>query len=376
MQADQRNTSISFGNRFVLKVFRRVEPGINPEIEVGEFLTNHGLDTVPKLTGSLEYRRDGDVMSIGVLTSYVPNQGDGWQYTRDVLGRFFEHAITRSEHQPTAPSFPTKVEMPEAVLDLMGEYPEMARVLGVRLAELHLALASDSSRPDFAPEPFSDHYRQGLFHALVGVAGRTLSTLEGALDRLPPDAQIEGRRVLEQHKEVMAVFRPIRDQRFQTRRLRIHGDLNLRQVLATGKDWVFIDFEGQPVRGYGERRIKRHPLRDVAGILRSLHYAAFAVRFGRVPGITPRPENAAAYERWAAFWASWAAFAFLRGYLSKANEGSFLPPGDEDVHTLLQVYLVDRALSEVAVEVNDRPDWAIIPLRGISAILSAAKRTG
>jgi len=365
---EQRNTSIVFGDRFVLKLFRRIEPGVNPEIEVGTFLTERGVSSVPAVTGSIVYRQNGD-MSIGVLTAFVKSQADGWLYTRDVLGRFFEHAITRPEQPPPARLFPLDGEIPESVHELMGEYTESARLLGVRLAEIHLALASDATRPDFAPEPFTDHYRQGLYHGLIGNASRALSTVEESFDSLPPDAQEQGRKVLARRDDIRNLFRPIRDRRFQTQRIRIHGDLNLRQVLNTGKDWVFIDFEGQPAQTYGERRIKRHPLRDVAGLLRSLHYAAFAVRFGRVPGITPKPENVAAYDAWASFWTRWASVSLLWGYLSKAREGSFLPDSEEDIRTLVRIYWMDRALTEAMMEVRDRPDWAIIPLSGISAIL-------
>jgi maltose alpha-D-glucosyltransferase/alpha-amylase len=366
---DQRNSCIAFGDRFVLKLFRRVEPGVNPEIEVGTFLTERGVSSVPTVIGSIEYRANGQPMSIGVLTAFVKNQADGWQYTRDTLGRFFEHAITHTEQLPAPSLFPLEATIPESVHELMGEYPEAARLLGIRLAEVHLALASDSTRPEFAPEMFTDHYRQGLYHGLIGTAGRALSAVQESLDRLPPEAQEHGRKVLARREEIRNLFRPIRDQRFYAQRIRIHGDLNLRQVLNTGKDWMFIDFEGQPTQTYGERRIKRHPLRDVAGLLRSMHYAPFAVRFGRVPGITPKPENVAAYDSWASFWSRWASVSLLWGYLSKAKEGSFLPDSEEDIRTLVRVYWMERALSEAMAEVRDRPDWAIIPLSGMSAIL-------
>jgi maltose alpha-D-glucosyltransferase/alpha-amylase len=366
---DQRNTSIAFGDRFVLKLFRRIEPGVNPEVEIGSFLTERGISSVPAIAGCIEYRRGNETMSLGVLRAYVKSQADGWIYTRDVLGRFFEHAITHTEQPPGPSLFPIDATIPEPVHDLMGEYLESARLLGVRLGEVHLALASDATRPEFAPDPFTDHYRQGLYHGLIGNAGRALSAVAELLDCLPPDAQEQGHKVLARREEIRNLFRPIRDQRFKTQRIRIHGDMNLRQVLNTGKDWVFIDFEGQPALTYGERRIKRHPLRDVAGLLRSMHYAAFAVRFGRVPGITPKPENVAAYDAWASFWTRWASVSLLWGYLSKAREGSFLPDSEEDIRTLVRIYWMERALSEAMMEVRDRPDWAIIPLSGISSIL-------
>ncbi len=142
--------------------------------------------------------------------------------------------------------------------------------------------------------------------------------------------------MLSRVEEIRARFRPVRDRRFDTQRIRIHGDLNLREVLYRGKDFAIIDFEGEPSRPYGERRIKRSLMRDVAGMLRSFQYAAYAVLFGLVPGITPKPESMAAFERWAAFWSSWAGSKFL---------------------------------AETATELLDRPDWVIIPLRGIQTIL-------
>jgi maltose alpha-D-glucosyltransferase/alpha-amylase len=302
MREDQRNTLIRYGDRFVLKVFRRVEQGVNPEVEVGTFLTDRGAPFVPAVAGSLEYRRDGVAMSLGVLNAFVPNQSDGWRHARDVLGRFFEAALTSSDVPPQPPRPPSDEPMPERVLELMGEYPDAVRLLGTRLAELHATLASGTSDPAFAPDPFTDHYRQGLYHGLIGGAGRAFATLRNGLDRLSEEALDEAGKVLARMDEVRAVYRPIRDERFYAQRIRIHGDLNLRQVLWTGKDWTFIDFEGQPSRAYGERQLKRTPLLDVAALMRSLQYAAFAVRFGRVPGVTPTAETASAYDRWAEFW--------------------------------------------------------------------------
>jgi len=365
---DQRNSSILFGDRFVLKLLRRVEPGLNPEAEIGEFLTGKVGAPAPPLTGSIEYRRDGESMSIAILTGYVPNHGDGWTHARDVLGRFFENAITRPEPEPPVALLPSPSAVPEVVHELLGEYPETARLLGLRLGELHASLASGTSA-DFAPEPFTDHYRQGLYHGMIGRVNQAFRVMEEFLDRVPIDAQAEARSVLDSRDQIRALFRPIRDHRFQTSRIRIHGDLNLRQVLNTGKDWVFIDFEGLPGRSYGERRIKRNPLRDVAALLRSFQYAAFAVRFGRVPGIILKPENAAAYEAWAAFWSSWASALFLSGYLSVRDAASLLPASGEEIKMLLDAFLMERALAEAATELRDRPDWTVIPLRGISMIL-------
>ena len=370
LRAEQRNSSVAFGDRFVMKVFRRVEPGVNPEIEVSRFLTDNAVDAAPTLAGSIEYRPEGDdPISIGILTGYIPNQGDAWRYTLDALGRFFETAITRNDRLPLAKLTGNLGAVPEPVHELMGDYAESARLLGRRLAELHNCLASDPTDPDFAPEPFTDHYRQGLFHGMTANARRAFSALDSRVDQLPADAADPARKVLLRRNDIMECFRPIRERRFETQRIRIHGDLNLRQILHTGKDFRIIDLEGQPSQSYGERRIKRHPLRDVTGVMRSMHYAAHAVMFGRVPGITPKPEQIPNYEHWASFWASWASALLLDGYLPVARQSTYLPETLDDMKALLDAYLMERALAELNFELNDRPSWVVIPLSGVLSCL-------
>jgi maltose alpha-D-glucosyltransferase/alpha-amylase len=261
--------------------------------------------------------------------------------------------------------------MPNQVRELLEEYSERARTLGQRTGELHVALAYNAAPPEFAPEPFSDHYRQGLYHGMLGQAARAIAQLRQQLPALRPEMQNEARRLLAREEQIRDRFRTIRDRRVSTSRLRIHGDMNLSQVLYTGRDFAFIDFEGQPSRPYSERRIKRSPLRDVAGMLRSMQYAAYAVLFGHVPGVTTRPEAAASLEAWAGFWWSWASARYLEGYLAAARDGGFLPADHEELRVLLDAYLLDKALRELQVELSYRPEWAMIPLRGIANILDA-----
>jgi maltose alpha-D-glucosyltransferase/alpha-amylase len=372
---DQRNTSIIYGDRFALKIFRRLEAGTNPEIEMLSFLTEHGFQNAPPLTGSIEYRSDdGAASSAAVLTGFVGNHGDGWFYTLDALGRFFEQAMARAGAEPPGPSSRDPLTLsrrgcPSEVRELLGEYVESARLLGRRTAEMHLALSSEDSGPDFAPEPFTDHYRQGLYHGMMGLAGRCMSLLRQQVTTLSHHTQVEAFRVLAREAYVRACFRPLRDRRVETDRIRVHGDFNLRQVLYTGKDFILIDFEGDPSRAYTERKLKRSPLRDVAGMLRSLHYASYAALFGRVPGVLPSPDAAEPLERWASFWAAWAGALYLSGYLEWAGGGKFLPRSGEDLRVLLGSFLIERALSEVLIELTERPDWTIVPLRGISGLL-------
>ena len=315
-------------------------------------------------------------MSVAILTGFATNQGDAWHYTLDSLGRFFEQALARVDGEVPGPQSRrplglARTDPPHDVRDLLGEYVEAGRLLGQRTAEMHAALAADASRPDFAAEPFTDHYRQGLYHGLIGQASRCLSLLRQSSGLLPPEAQAEAQRILAHEEAVRARFRPVRDRRIETKRIRIHGDYNLGQVLHTGKDFVIIDFEGDPARTYGERRIKRSPLRDVAGMLRSLQDAAYAALFGCVPGVLPKPEAAASLAKWASFWAAWTGAMFLNGYLSVPGAQELLPSTEDDIGVLLDAYLLEKALAEVRLELSYRPDWAIIPLRGIANILES-----
>jgi maltose alpha-D-glucosyltransferase/alpha-amylase len=167
------------------------------------------------------------------------------------------------------------------------------------------------------------------------------------------------------HQNVRALL----DGKIDALRIRIHGDYHLGQVLYTGNDFVMIDFEGEPARPLSERRIKRSALRDVAGMLRSYHYAPYAVLFGNAPGSVVRAEDRAALEGGAKFWYQWVSAAFLRAYLDESRKGSHLPSSGEQVDILLRAYLIEKALYEIVYELNNRPEWVRIPLRGLLDLL-------
>jgi maltose alpha-D-glucosyltransferase/alpha-amylase len=256
---------------------------------------------------------------------------------------------------------------------MIGAYLESARLLGRRTAEVHRALASGTEEA-FAPEAFSQLYQRSLYQSMRTQTRRALQLLARRLADLPGDVRHEAERVAGAEDQILARFRKVTDQRITAMRIRCHGDYHLGQVLFTGKDFVLIDFEGEPVRPVTERRIKRSPLQDVAGMIRSLHYASHAAQRGQAPGATvasgarPRQELA----RWMHVWYSWSAAAFLGSYLDAAGEGRLLPSGREQLETLLNAYLLDKAIYELAYELNNRPDWVKIPLEGILELLDAA----
>jgi maltose alpha-D-glucosyltransferase/alpha-amylase len=371
LRVDQANSSVAFGERLVLKLFRRLEPGVNPELETTYFLTEKvKFPHTPVFAGALEYRRDGEKVTIGVLHRYVPNQGNAWSYTLDSLSRYFEAALTRraegAEPDLGAPSVAMlEQEAPALAAELIGAYLESVRLIGRRLAELHLALASRPDDQVFAPEPFTDFYRQSLYHGMLGAMSQSLLALRQKLRSLPEPAQSEARKVLQLESEIRNRFVPIRDRRFTTMRIRTHGDFHLGELLYTGKDFVLIDLEGQTHRPISERRIKRSPLRDVASLLRSLHYASHAALYGAVPGVIARAEDRPALESWARFWNRWVAIACLKEYLATAGTAPFLPKTRENLSVLLYTFLLDKAITEVGYELAHRPEWVRIPLQGI-----------
>jgi maltose alpha-D-glucosyltransferase/alpha-amylase len=372
LQAEHSNSAIVYGDRLLLKLFRRPEEGENPDLEIGRFLTARGsFRNVPPAAGGLEYRRgQGTGMTIGILQGFVPNEGDAWRYTLDSLGAYVEEALARSpeEQEPPRPQTTSLVELadvepPPLAAEMMGAYLESARLLGQRTAELHLALAGETTDPAFSPEPFTALHQRSLYQSMRAVTGSTYRLVRGLTGQIPQMVQ-----VADLEPEILARSRRILDHKIEASRIRIHGDYHLGQVLYTGRDFVIIDFEGEPARALSERRIKRTPLRDVAGMLRSFHYAAYTTLFGPAGG-TVGPENPAFLEPWILFWYRWVSACFLRSYLDVAVEGDFLPRSRRQVDVLLEFMLLEKALYELRYEINNRPDWVKLPIQGILQLL-------
>jgi maltose alpha-D-glucosyltransferase/alpha-amylase len=381
--AEQSNTSLRFGDRLVLKVFRRLEAGINPDLEVGRYLTEQtNFRNAPRVAGSLEIRRRGtEPMTLGILQELIPNEGDAWRYTLDALGRYFERALTgwgRGEHGPAVIPQAPLVELtdqahlvPPDDFERLGTYLPTVRLLGERTAELHIALAAGEGK-DFAPEPFSELYQRSLYDSMRKQAARTLRLLRQQLGTLDPEDRAKAEEVLAAESQVIDRYRRLVGNKIAAERIRTHGDYHLGQVLYTGKDFVIIDFEGEPSRSLSERRLKRSPLRDVAGMLRSFHYAAHAKLFEEsAAGVVTAPESIAELETWAQYWERWISAAFLRAYLDRAQAASFMPASRQELATLLDVYILEKAVYELQYELNNRPTWVGIPLQGIQQILGA-----
>jgi maltose alpha-D-glucosyltransferase/alpha-amylase len=374
--AIQTDRGIIFGNKYYLKLFRRLEIGANPELEIGRFLTARGFPNAPPVAGWLQYRRENqDEIILGVLTEFQANAQGAWGYTLDLLSRYFDRVRTappeaRLEPAPAASLLDlTQRELPESVVGLIGTYAELARLLGQRTAEMHLTLAADQQNASFAPEPFTPFYQRALFQSMRNLAVRNLDQLRRAMERVPEAARSNASQVLALQSDLIKRLRAIYETPLKAKRIRCHGDFHLGEVLFTGKDFIFIDFEGEPRRPLGERRIKRSPLHDVACMIRSFDYITVMALFKQIELGTLQAQDLSLLEPWAAFWHRWVSAIFLKAYLKTLGDTDLLPQTKEQLLILLEAYLLEKTLEEVGYELNHRPHLLRIPLRALLYML-------
>jgi maltose alpha-D-glucosyltransferase / alpha-amylase len=366
-RADQDNTVMFYGDRFALKLFRKIEEGPHPEQEIGALFNEIKFPHAAPLAGVVEYHAPNGASAVAALLhGFVRDGLPCWKYTLDHLGLFFEDAMARS------PSGPTEEAEADLSRGVMASYAQFVRLLGLRTAEMHLALASRREDPVFSPEPYTDFYRHGMYHGLLARLSRTTEQLKSALPRLPESVRADAQSVLDRQNAVRERYRYLRDQRFTAARIRVHGDYHLGQVLYTGKDFVVLDFEGDPGRPLSERRLKRSPLHDVAGMLDSFYHAAHAVLFGEAPGVIAKPESLDALEAWAKSWSKAVAADFLAAYLATAGIGELLPQNPEHIRELDRIFLIDLALRKLAFELAHAPERIRIPAHAINELVEAS----
>ena len=366
--AEQSNTSILFGDRFILKLFRRQEPGINPDCEIERYLTEKvGFDRIPPFAGSIEYApQNGPSTTIGMLQGLVTNEGDGWKWTLGELDRYYEECAPLAFPENQGSDFPTTLELLEnppsqLARDHVGIYLDAAATLGKRTAEMHMALASPTDDPAFAPEPLPAEDVEALASDVQLHATAALELLKDRVPHLPDDVVEIAASVLSRRRQLLQRMHSLGHVTEPLKRIRIHGDYHLGQVLRVKADFVILDFEGEPARPLSERRAKQSPLKDVAGMLRSFSYAAYT----SLTGYSARhPGDMASLERWARLWEHSTASEFLRAYRQTAGAADFLPASTEDFRVLLDIFLLDKVLYEVLYELNSRPAWVRIPLMG------------
>jgi len=378
--ADQSNSGVSYGDRFLLKLFRAIEEGPSAEYEHARYFANRAPDYhgVSRLAGALEYRplQGGEPSTIGTLFEFIPNQGDAWLLTMGALDRYYDQLLADEQRRSELPPPITgsllersRVEATPQIRDWLGSYMDLARLLGTRTAELHLILASEPSDPLFKPEAYDIMHQQSIYGTASTSLSRTFDLLRSRRHTLTPEIQVLADGLLAREVEIDLALARITKRRFDAQRIRIHGDYHLGQVLWTGEDFVIIDFEGEPGRPLSQRRFKRNPLRDVAGMLRSIAYASgAAMRDGR-----HRLEDMARLVPWGRAWSEWVSEAFVGSYLTRAQGARFIPRLESDLNLMLEFFLLEKCIYEIGYELNNRPDWIEIPLHNLLGLLEGKR---
>src|SRR5574340_1430711 len=355
--APSSNTIVALGERLFVKAYRRLQAGVNPELEIGRYLTEtvHFAHSVP-LAGSIEYvAEDGRSATLALIQGYVHNQGSGWDYTLDYLDRFFDDTSREATAATGA--------------DVHGGYTALARTLGTRTAQLHTAFARSTGNPAFDPVPLAAVDVAAWVERVRREALEALDRLGRRLDALPSPARADADRLLAQRERLLARIAAQANDRTEGAKTRLHGNYHLGKVLLAQNDFVITDFEGEHSRPMAERVQKRSPLRDVAGMLRSFDYAMHAALFNFV---SARPDARAVVEPAGRQWQEQAAAAFLDGYDESARAGG-LACARAHMDGLLQLFMLERAVRELSYEVDHRPEWVPIALAGLLDILERSR---
>jgi maltose alpha-D-glucosyltransferase/alpha-amylase len=355
---EQSNSTLSFDDAFLLKFLRKFEPGPHPDADIIRALGNNNFPNVPRYAGEIRCRVDREEGVLALLTTYVKNQGECWTYALDGIARFFERVLSTTVEPDE--------EEPELTELAGAEFPPRLRQLGVRTAELHRCLESIDS-PDFSPEPFTLLYQRSLYQTMRSLLRRTEREVTNKLPDLPPEIRAQALEWFSRTPRILAAYSVLLKRKITATKTRVHGDYHLGQVLNTGNDFIILDFEGEPRKTLGERLLKRSPLVDVAGMVRSFDYAV------EVSLLQQKPQDQDRLQPWALRWLELVTTEFLEGYQTTAAGASFLPPTAGEFDALLKLFALDKAVYEIGYELNYRPDFLRIPLSAVNRLVEGGE---
>jgi maltose alpha-D-glucosyltransferase / alpha-amylase len=371
--ADQSNTSVIYDDRFILKFLRRVEDGTNPEVEIEGALIKNNFPSIARLTATLSFRAAGaEPATVAILEQFVRNEGDAWSLFHGQFERFLEDALS-SKRIPDSLLNSTilstaDAELPDDILEELGlPFDDWVRLLGKRTGEFHLTLLKEVEDPNFKPEPFGYLEQVAVAQSMTSYSNRIFQQCRSSSTFMQGNVRKELETVLSHQQDLAKRIAEMKHVKLDCVRSRIHGDYHLGQVLFTGKDFVLIDFEGEPARSLTDRRLKRSPVKDVAGMIRSFHYAALSVVLkNNNPKIKENPDLAV---RAAGVWYRAVSALFLRSYIVTVKGSQILPSDNTALFVLLDAYLLEKVIYELGYELNNRPDWILIPIKGLEDML-------
>ncbi len=371
LKVEQSNTSVIYNDQFFFKIYRKLDTDINPDLELVRFLSEQtGFKNSPRYGGGIEYydKNSKRFTILGLLQNKIPNQGEAWTSTLESLTRYYERVSASVSKSVKTPALIYKdqfyfKDLPGMHQSLIGSVvSERIVKLAERTAEMHIALSSATKDKDFKPESFTEHYQRSIYSGHRKLVADKLDGLAKRRKTLPKHIQKEADKILDLRPQILECFSEIYQEKIKATKIRIHGDYHLGQVLFNGVDYYIIDFEGEPLHSIGERRLKKTPFKDVAGMIRSFHYAAFGQL---VLNQNYREKDIEFLEEWALQWFHYARQIFLTAYYDKAGGNSFIPKDEKSRGMLLRNYTLEKAIYEVGYEMGSRPNWLRIPIRGV-----------
>ncbi len=374
IDTENRQTVIAYDDEYVLKLYRKLDLTFNPDVETVKFLTKSNFENISAYSGAIEFHKiSGKPYILGMLQKISENQGEAWDFMKDSVDRYFENVLTNSKHlerEKTEGKLTEAIDyedIPENMRELLGVIlPQRVHHLGEFTADLHKALSQDTYDNDFDKEESSLHYQRSLFSGLQTLTRTSLQNLKSSMSSLSEEIQEEAREVIKMREEILSCFREIYDHKIPMMKIRTHGDYHLKQILWTGKDYIMNSFEGDPSRSFSERRIRRSAMRDLAALIRSFHYVTYSSILSPEFNQQRKEGN---LEIWAEDWHYYISRLYIKGYFEKAGKADFIPEKREDFRILMHTFLLEKALHELNYELRNRPEWVIIPLRGIKAIV-------
>ncbi|MEO6166379.1 MAG: putative maltokinase [Chitinophagales bacterium] len=350
LDADQSNSSLIFEEKYFLKIYRKLFRETNPDVEMVSFLTEKaGYSHIPAFAGTFGWKKAYSApITFGMMQEKVESIKDAWSLIGDYLNEYIFGVVDGN------------TIISQVVLDQVG-------LLAVRTAEMHLGLGSDPNDAAFSPEPFNDEYRHWLFAHFESLLKRRTQLAKENYDAMDEKGKILAKYFLQHTDAIRTIFLRIKTQPIQSLRTRIHGDYHLGQILYNGRDYIILDFEGEPESSISNRKIKHSPLKDVAGMLRSFHYAVSAKLY-----FSPETKEMddVMIENAAQHWYKVISEAYLQQYYDTIGTGNLLSNDKSEQVFLLQTHLLEKAIYELGYEFNGRPTWVKIPLKGIEQVLN------
>jgi maltose alpha-D-glucosyltransferase/alpha-amylase len=374
---DENNTSITYENAYFLKLYRKLDFAMNPDVEISRYLSEQrNFQHIPAFLGTIEWQLDKRTLTLGMMQEMIENHGNGHTYMLERINNYIERIRARdwkklnpAQRLGTLTSPQGMETLPEELQVLLGgRTAEFATLLGLRTAEMHQVLASEQQVKDLKPEEFSLHYQRSLFSSMTSLVRETYQSLDRNKSRLPHGLKEDVQELAGQQQRILDLLKRIYEKKLDIPKIRIHGNYSLSEILLTGKDLAVQDFGGNTERSFSERRLKRSPLRDVVAMVCSFYYTAYE---GFLSNNQVPKEELQELLPFAEQWAHYNSGFFMKSYLENTGQTQFIPKDEKDFQIVMQTFLLESALIYLRSEAANRPEWVVVPLRLIQSLLKA-----